>query len=281
METALPLAIFVVIALIAFLLLSAKKFVDYSRWSKHSRFDLYPIPKEGAEKNKYGGSYYEENEWWEKGRYTSVATEVTDLAPEMFFIRKLFLHQRALWYASFLFHFGIYFLFGWSIMLLVGGLWYPHPEWVSVIIGIVGYIGFILATVGCVGLLIRRIFSASARINMTPVEYFNLFFILAVLVTGIVSWLGFADPITIAHEILTMSLVNVPVIVVVHLIMLGILLIYIPMSRMAHYAGKYFAFHKVMWDNDPNTAGSKVEQDVIEMNSRKPKDHWSAPHIQA
>ena len=89
METALPLAIFVVIALIAFLLLSAKKFVDYSRWSKHSRFDLYPIPKEGAEKNKYGGSYYEENEWWEKGRYTSVSTEMMDLAPEMFFIRKM------------------------------------------------------------------------------------------------------------------------------------------------------------------------------------------------
>ncbi len=280
MEAALPLAIFVIIALAAFLLLSAKKFVDYSRWSKHARFDLYPVPKEGSKKNEYGGSYYEENEWWEKGRSTSAVTELLDIGQEMFFIRKLFIHQRGLWYFSFLFHFGLYFLFGWSVLLLIGGLIYPCPEWFAVIIGIVGYIGFIIATIGCCGLLLRRIFSKSARINMTPIEYFNLFFLLAVLVTGIISWLWFADPIVIAHEVFTLSLVNVPPIVIAHLIMLGILLIYIPMSRMGHYVGKFFAFHG-MWDNDPNTAGSKVEQNVIEMGKRQPKDHWAAPHTQA
>ena len=53
--------VFVLVALIGFLALSAAKFAKYAKWSTHSRFDLYPIPKESGW--VYGGSFYEEDEW--------------------------------------------------------------------------------------------------------------------------------------------------------------------------------------------------------------------------
>ena len=47
---------------------------------------------------------------------------------------------------------------------------------------------------------------------------------------------------------------------------------------MGHYAGKFFSFHKVLWDNDPNLPGSKVETGIRESAAEPARTHWSAPH---
>ena len=48
---------------------------------------------------------------------------------------------------------------------------------------------------------------------------------------------------------------------------------------MSHYVGKYYTFHKVIWDNAPNVPGSKVEETIIAEADIKPSDDmkWSAP----
>ncbi|MBQ2034368.1 MAG: hypothetical protein II218_00485 [Peptococcaceae bacterium] len=53
------------VALIAFIGLSAKKAIAYGKMPQHGRQDLYPIPLESDEKMHYGGSYMEEDKWYE------------------------------------------------------------------------------------------------------------------------------------------------------------------------------------------------------------------------
>ena len=89
MVPASVVSIFVLAACIGFLLLSARLFMKYSKLSRHSRFDLYPIPTEGGGRAAYGGSYLEEDEWWNKERTFDHASEIKYLINEMIFIKKL------------------------------------------------------------------------------------------------------------------------------------------------------------------------------------------------
>lgn len=276
MIAAVPVFVFVIVALAGFLLLSARKFWKYSRLPIHSRLELYPVPKEGGGRNVYGGSYFEEEDWWEKPRRIDRVSETVDIMKEMLFIKKLFVNQRSLWWASYLFHLGIYVMFAWSILLAVSVFW--HPAAVVAIVGAVGALGFALSTVGAVLLLVRRLADHESRKYETPAEFFNLILILAVLLSGIASWLLVASPFEIAAAVLTLAPVDVPPLVVVHLVLLGIMLLYIPLSKMSHYVGKYFAFRSVQWDNNPNLAGSKVDQKTRAAAAEPVQAAWSAPH---
>lgn len=276
MVPASVVSVFVLVACIGFLILSARLFMKYSKLSRHSRFDLYPIPTEGSGRAAYGGSYLEEDRWWEKERTYDHGSEIRYLVNEMIFIKKLRDNQASLWLPSFLFHAGIYLLFAWSVMLIPGAF-FPSSVMVMVLFT-VGGIGFTFATVGALLLLYRRLSDPAFKGNTAPVDYFNLLLILLVLTTGIYCWTSIVSPLAVAHGVLTMSLPPLPVFLAVHLVLLGIMLVYIPLSKMGHYAGKFFAFHKVLWDNDPNLPGSDVERGVRESAAQPARTQWSAPH---
>jgi nitrate reductase gamma subunit len=268
----------VIIALLAFLVLSAVKFAKYSKWSTHSRFDLYPVPKEKG-RGEYGGSFYEEDEWWTKERKVDHAAEMIDVMKEMIFIRKLFISQRNLWIPSFLFHGGIYVLMAWSICLFIPAFW--PLGWVVSIMSFVGSVGFAMATVGAAWLLILRLTREDLRVFTTPQDYFNLILILVVLCTGIYCWTaGGYNVFEVARQCWTFSLVKTTPILVFHLIALSALMIYIPVSKMGHYAGKFFCFRSVFWDNNPNTAGSDTEKKMKAAGATPVTTKWSAPHAQ-
>lgn len=268
---------FVLASLLCFIILTAIKAWRYSRYPIHSRLELYPVPKEGKSRATYGGSYFEEYEWWSKPREVNKANETKDILLEMLFIRKLFENQRSLWWASYLFHIGIYAMFVWTVVLLLATIWPVSP----LILGasVVGVIGFALSTVGAVLLLIRRIFTTTLRNYTTAQEYFNLFLILFALVTGIISWLFFASPFDTAASLLSLSNQPLSALVCVHLIALSVMFVYIPLSKMSHYVGKFFAFHKVLWDNDPNHQGNTVNKQLKESASRTAQSSWQAPHV--
>ncbi|WP_172135347.1 respiratory nitrate reductase subunit gamma [Adlercreutzia sp. ZJ473] len=276
MDGATLVSVLLLAALAGFLVLSALKFWKYSRLSTHGRFDLYPVPKEGADKVRYGGSYFEESEWWAKERTTSLSTEVVEIMKEMFFIKTLFERQRSLWWASFLFHAGVYVLFGWSVLLILGA--FVRADFVIAVINVVGELGFAFAAVGTVLLLVRRLTDEASRVYMAPADYFNLVLILAVLVTGIASWTTGANVYDVAAQVLTLSVVELPALVMVHFVLLGVMMVYIPVSKMGHYAGKFFSFHRVLWDNDPNLPGSKVERNMRAAAAAPAQTAWSAPH---
>lgn len=276
MNAALLGFVFVIIGLAGFVVLTAVKAWKYAHLPVHSRVELYPVPKEGDGRGKYGGSYFEEEDWWEKPRRLDPVYEVVDIMQEMLLISKLFKHQRSLWWASYAFHLGIYVMFGWSLLLLVTVFW--NPEFLVVGTAVVGAVGFALSTIGAVLLLVRRAVDESLRAYTPPQEYFNILLILATLVTGIVAWTLFASPFDVARSVFAFDAAPLPPVVVAHLVLLGIMLLYIPLSKMSHYVGKFFAFHKVLWDNDPNVAGSKVAA-MAEREAADPAPAaWSAPH---
>lgn len=273
------LTIYIILASLCFIGFSAYKAWKYATMPMHSRLDLYPVPKE-AGRAEYGGSYYEETEWWSKPRKVSHIGEVKDMLMEMLFIKKLFENQRRLWWASYSFHLGIYFLFAWTILLVISVAW--PATFIVYLTSIVGIVGFILAFVGNVVLLMHRVLESNLKKYTTPQEYFNLILILAVLVSGIYVWsssMVSGQAGQIVGQLLSFQALEAGSALTIHLVLLGFMFFYIPLSKMNHYIGKYFTFHKVLWENDPNLPGSKVEQDLQKAAANPPKTKWSAPHI--
>ncbi|KJS22062.1 MAG: nitrate reductase gamma subunit [Clostridiaceae bacterium BRH_c20a] len=280
------------VSLLAFIGLSIYKAIQYGKMPMHGRLDLYPVPKEKG-KGHYGGSYYEVLEWWKKPRETSLFEEIVDMLKEVLFIKKLFDNQRPLWWISYSLHLGIYILFVWTALLFVGaltelaGITMGSGHWWAVVVYhltfITGLVGALMVAFGAGALLIKRQFVDYFKKYTTLQEYFNLAFILVVAVTGLMVWVsdpGFNYGRHIAMSMLTFSPIEASAVLSLHIILLGILLIYIPLTKMSHYVGKYFSFHKVLWDNDPNVPGSEVDKIIKEAQIAKPKNNWSAPHYQ-
>lgn len=288
------LTLFCWVALICFIAFSIKKAMYYSKMPQHGRQDLYPIPLETEEKRHYGGSYMEEDKWFEKERHHNLKGELIDMGMEMLFIKKLFVHQNNFWWLSYSLHLGIYAAFAWTILLFVGAF-VPAASVFGMIVyfltTLAGIIAGVLMTVGAIGLICKRVFVKEFKVYTTPQEYFNLVFLLAVSATGLLNWLGdmqFEYGRNIARAMMTFQPLSnfypdgVPLILTLHIILLGLVIIYIPLTKMSHYVGKYFTFHKVIWDNEPNLPGSKIEANIVAA-ANKPKNgnlKWDAPHMQ-
>lgn len=291
------LTIFIYCALIGFVILSLSKAYQFAKMPMHSRFELYPVPKEaggeGNNRGHYGGSYYEELEWYNKPRKVSHFNEIVDMMKEMLFIKILFVNQNRQWWVCYALHLGIYLLFAWTALLLVGavtelmgctvaagaGGWGSLVYYVTLVLGIVGAV---LVALGSIGMVLKRIASETLNNYTTPQDYFNLLFIFAVSVSGLIVWqadIGFAYGRDIFLALLTATPLQADLALTVHVVLLGLLLVYIPLTKMSHYVGKYFVFHDVIWSNDPNLKGSKTEAMVKGALKYKPKNSWSAAHI--
>ena len=292
------LLIFVYLSLFAFIFISLAKAIRFAKMPMHSRWELYPVPKEGKGRGEYGGSYYEEVEWWKKPREISHSNEWKDMLKEMLFIKNLFENQKPLWWISYALHLGIYILVAWAFLLLVGAITElaglsivteaglnsnPWAVLVYYTTFLTGVIGALLVAIGAAGLFFRRMNVESLKKYTTPQDFFNLLFIFAVAFTGILVWIadpGFSYGREIMKSLLTFSPIEAKGILALHIILLGILLAYIPQSKMSHYVGKYFTFHSILWENEPNLPGSKIEKKIEEAKNFKPSKNWSAPHYQ-
>jgi nitrate reductase gamma subunit len=269
-------SVFILAALASFVIATAVRAWRYARLPLHSRLELYPVPKEGAGRARYGGSYFEEPEWWKKPRAINKLNEVWNIIMEMFFIRKLFENKKSLWWASYAFHLGIYVLFGWTVLLGISVV--VGDETYRFFVTAAGVTGFVLTGTGALLLLLRRLFDSSLRKYTSALDYGNLLLILAVLATGAWSWVFVTSPFEVAAGILCLKGAVLAPLIIVHLFLLGGLLVYIPLSKMSHYVAKFFSFHKVLWENEPNLANTDTERRFLEAASRTPQTQWSAPH---
>ncbi|MGI6685856.1 MAG: respiratory nitrate reductase subunit gamma [Bacillota bacterium] len=273
------LVIFLYLAFAAFILFSLKKAAEFAKMPMHGRWELYPVPKEKG-KGHYGGSYYEEVKWYEKKREISLMAEMIDMMKEILFIKKLFDNQRPFWWLSYSMHLGIYFTIGWLVLLFFA-FFVSHPIF-NALITLCGVIGIILVMVGSGGLLIKRMMQEELKIYTTQQEYFNLAFLFLVAVTGFLNWI-IADPaLSYGHQLMKSLLTFTPfsagILLTIHLILAGLVIIYIPLTKMSHYVGKFFSFHKVIWDNEPYLPGNEISRKVKESLSYQPKGQWAAPH---
>ncbi len=286
-------------AVIAFVGVVAYKFLKLYNMPMHLRWEIYPVAHESGDKAKYGGSKLEGVNWWEKEHKSSFVNELKYMIPEMTLLAALFEHNRKMWWRSFPFHFGLYILAGAVGLIILGAILELFGVYVggsleqaSIVGSLVYYstmaamlVGLVLCTVGAAGLLHRRFFDADLRDYTSAGHIFNLLFFLAVLV---VAWLTFifvdsnlALTRSYVQSLLTFNLAA-PVghpLLAAEIVLAVLLIAYIPMTHMSHFFIKWFTYHKIRWDDEPNIKGSALEQKILEQVHYPVT--WAAPHLKA
>ncbi|MGE5618211.1 MAG: respiratory nitrate reductase subunit gamma [Sphingomonadaceae bacterium] len=275
------------ISVLAFFTGVALTAAKYARAPMHLRWELYPVPHEKG-KADHGGSYFEDPDWWTRPRDTSLSGEIRAMLEEMLLVRSLWHHNRPHWCASFPFHAGIYLLFGFTLLLVLGAALQPAgdpPPWWSVLDGFThatGAAGLLSATFGALSLLRRRLTDARLRNSSTRADYVNLIFLLAVFLSAAFAWLT-ADPsLSQLRAFLRGALTfgtppHVSPAVAAQVVVAALFLIYLPFTHMTHFVAKYFTYHQVRWDDAPNLGDPRM-LDRMRSNLARPVG-WSAPHI--
>jgi nitrate reductase gamma subunit len=278
--------------LIAVLAMLAKA-LRYLRAPQHFRWELYPVPHERG-RAEYGGSYLEELDWWTKKRHSDKLRELREMMAEIIFLKGVFHHNVRVWTFSFPFHLGLYLVIAWLLLLLGGSV----LELAGVPVGqnaalpgavvhyltfFTGYIGLVLAGLGALGLFFWRASSKGQRAYNSPAEYFNLLFFVVVVAVTLISQVtldqGFVGLRTYVGGLATFSKVVIASpLFVAEIVLISLLIMYIPLSRMSHFVAKYFLYHSVRWNDKPNVRGSALEKQLMKLLEQNVG--WAGPHIQ-
>lgn len=283
------------LAVAVFLAAIAYRAVKIARLPIHLRWELYPVAHEKG-RASYGGSYLEEPDWWTKPRQSSRLGELKVMIPEILLLAGVWEHNRKHWFRSFPFHFGLYLLVGLIVLLLVGGIATAAGASVSAdgsSLGrvlyhatyVVGYAGLALGLLGAVGLLVRRAFNADYREYTKKADYFNLAFFVVTFVVVLI-FHSTADPNFVALRVYFARLVTFDFssadlafsfLGAAEIVLVSVLLAYIPMTHMSHFFTKWFMYHDIRWNDEPNLVGGKIERKVAA--ALQYPVSWAAPHI--
>lgn len=271
----------------------AFKFIRYARMPLHVRWELYPVPHEKG-RSRYGGSFFEELDWWKKPRQKSLTGELRAMFAEMLWIRALRENNRPLWFVSFPFHFGLYLLIAFLVFLAAGAVLLPAGAGPAAASGslfarglagltvLCGGAGLLLGACGAIGLLLRRVLDEKLRLYSAPSDYFNLLLVLAVEGLGLAVWLGGDRSFAQHREIVAGLLAFRPLqpagwLIAAEAILFFFFLCYLPFTHMTHFLAKYFLYHKVRWSDEPNLPGSRIEGQVRDLLGEPVR--WSASHV--
>ena len=283
------------LALVVFAFAIIARFLMWSRLPMHLRWELYPVAHE-ASRAHYGGSYLEETDWWKKPREKSLVGELKAMIPEIVFLVALKEHNPKMWVRSFPFHFGLYLAALWAVLMGIHGLLAAAtPALLEGVAGTLltyaivasGAAGMGLAILGAVGLLHRRLSDPELRDFTAPADIFNLLFFIAVFGLTLVTFFtvdrDFSKFRFLVHNLVTFKMEALPgsgleiLLPQASLILLGLLMAYIPLTHMSHFVGKYFAYHAIRWNDEPNLRGGKQEAAIHELLAHPIT--WAAPHI--
>lgn len=288
------LQILTYISLLSFIVMCAVRFYRIATSPMHLRWELYPVPHEKG-RSQYGGSILEEVDWWTKKREKDHLGELKVMIPEILFLKAVWEHNRPLWFGSFTFHFGLYLFMGNIALLIVASILSMTGTPVNtestalaggIYYGIIGctFLGGLLGALGSVRLIFQRMVDHNLSLYSTPSHYFNLVLIGAMFVTGIL-WM-FMDSTYVSNltgfytGMITFSgYPALPAIAIWHIGITILFLFYLPMTHMTHFFTKYFTYHKIRWDDEPNLTGAKMQGEIAELLNQKVT--WAAEHIGA
>ena len=263
----------------------------YASLPVHLRWELYPVAHEIGK--PYGGSYFEDEGWWRRPRKINLMGESTVFLREIIFFREYFHSNRRFWIIVYPFHLGLFLLLVWIVMLLIGAIltlngltvsaiadnpWLQLTFYLTLVSGITA---FILGVFGTAGLLLKRSIDADLRNYTAPIDYFNLTGIFLIFLTGLL-FLILEDPsLNVARGfvqgLLTFKPATAGTLMTANIVLSVLFLAYMPFTRMVHYVAKYYTYHKIRWDDEPNTRGSKLEGKINKLLTQT--ESWSAPHI--
>ena len=280
---------FMYLAVLVFVVVTAKKVLSIMGMPRHLRWDLYPVAHDGPE-----GSPYQELDHWEKARRVSLAHELAEMAEEILLLKRTFQHNRKMWNFSYPMHAGMYLVIAWlglvafgAVLQMVTGIKISSVStvfWAQMLNGLTvftGVAGLIAGLYGTLGLLYIRLTDEELKDFSPPITFLNLYLLIALFAVGLVAWFTVDPSFALARDY-TASLISfnpmaVPTVMAVEIFLFGAFLIYLPFSRMLHFAAKYFFYHNIMWEDEPVTKGSQLEKDIVGYLGYEMK--WSANHI--
>ncbi|MDQ0285338.1 nitrate reductase gamma subunit [Desulfofundulus luciae] len=177
---------------------------------------------------------------WELFPYPhTVPEQLKEMFTEVFTLRSLYLFNRKFWLPSLMMHWGFYFIVGWLVVLLLGFSFAPY----------VGMTGGVLVLAGSFSLFLLRLLDAEVRKISVPVEYLNLLFIFLLAFSSLFS--GFLTDFQVRYYFLSLPAfkpeLSFAADYLMPLLLLELFLIYVPFTRMAHFAVKFFTYHKIKW----------------------------------
>lgn len=266
--------------------------IAYRTWAiirlpLHLRWELAPIPHEKG-KGRYGGSYLEEYEWWNKPRARSRLSPMRYMASEILLLRGVWQHNRGLWPLAFSLHTGMYLISGMLLVLLVSAVLSlaESPPYILRsslrIASVLALGGYLLGGVGSIGLVLKRVLDSNLRPFNTISRYANLLFLGAVFVSGGYAWIDSGDSIPAMSRfvkgLITLdSGVTVAFPLALHIAVSLLFVLYLPLTDMVHFVAKFFMFHQIRWDDEPQDRRMERELSVL---LAQPVT-WSAPHVGA
>jgi len=151
---------------------------------------------------------------------------------------------------------------------------------------VLAVIGFILGTIGALGLAVKRMTDKALADQSAPIDYMNLLWLAAIFATGFLVWLG--DPgFNVSREFLASLLtfksmppeMKMTGLHVINLLLFLSFWAYFPFTHMTHMVSKYFMWDKVKWDDDPNVGDPGMDARIKKYLAYPVT--WSAPHIGA
>jgi nitrate reductase gamma subunit len=282
----MTLAALVYIGLAIFVIGNLCRFVKIARMPAHIRWEIYPVPHGSRERQEYGGSYFEESEWWKKPEKSNPIDELVYILKEVLLMKGVWENHRALWFWSWLFHLGLYSFVG-TVVLNIAAAVTAHFEmaiagtlasfvaplyWIAAIFGSIGTIGVLILRASCSRL--RPYTSRGTVINLTLIA---AMFVTALL--GLISEPNMAAAMTsfIGSLLGLGAAVQLPTFASAHVVIVALFLLYFPFTHMTHAYMKFFTYHSVRWEDVPTMHDVKAQKSVAE--SLKHKVAWSAAHI--
>jgi nitrate reductase gamma subunit len=270
-----------------FLIVVTYRTLAIVRLPVHLRWELAPIPHEKG-KGQYGGSYLEEYEWWKKPRRRSRIAPIIYMAKEIFLLRGVWEHNRALWPLTFAFHTGIYLIVGMLLLSVINAVFIiaEVPLYVlNVSLGIASVFalgGYLLGSLGAIGLILKRAFDSNLRPFNTFATYFNLLLLGAVFISGAYAWFSspdFASEMSLFIKgLITLDAgVTLTFSLSLHIVISLLFILYLPWTDMIHFIAKYFTYHEIRWNDAPQD--EKMERELRGLLAQPVS--WSAAHVKA
>jgi nitrate reductase gamma subunit len=274
-------------AIAIFLFVITYRTLAISRLPIHLRWELAPIPHEKG-KGRYGGSYLEEYEWWNKTQHKSHIASMIYMAKEILLLRGVWEHNRALWPLTFAFHLGIYLIVGMLCLNIVNVVFVISevPLYVlNLSLGVASVFalgGYLLGGLGTIGLMLKRALDPNLRPFNTVSKYFNLLFLAAFFISGAYAWFhskDFASEMSFfIKSLITLDAgVTLTFPLSLHIIVALLFILYLPLTDMIHFVAKYFTYHKIRWDDVPQD--EKMEKELRALLAQPVT--WSAAHVKA
>jgi nitrate reductase gamma subunit len=264
-----------------FALVTALRTLRIARMPVHLRWELAPVPREKG-KSAYGGSYYEEFEWWTKKRETSRAGELIYMLKEVLILKGVWERNRGLWPFSFALHAGIYLIF-FAVLILCADLALVPRHALDGALRSAAFAlavaGYAAGLFGSAGLFVKRLVDPALRPFTTPAARFNLLFLFAMFGSGGAAcvagdYIDGMQALILGFFAGDGGFVLLPALAA-HAAITALFAAYLPFTFMVHFLAKYFTYHEVRWNDEPmnDAMAKKMAAQLGQPLS------WSAPHI--